>query len=29
MSESANVFCENGLLELMPRIWMFSASNFS
>jgi len=29
LSESANVFWENGLFELMPRIWMLSASNFA
>jgi len=28
LSESANVFWENGLFELIPRIWMPSASNF-
>jgi len=28
LSESANVFWENGLLELIPRIWTLRASNF-
>jgi len=26
LRESANVFCENGTLALMPRIWTFRAS---
>jgi hypothetical protein len=29
LRESAKVFCENGLFELMPRIWTPSASNFA
>jgi hypothetical protein len=27
LSESANVFCEKGLLALIPRIWTFSSWN--